>query len=400
MGLFDFIFKYLPKPAGKYQGFFRMLNGYTPHFSTFGGSIYEAQLVRSSINALATHIGKLNVTMHGTARPSLQRSLKKAPNGFQTWTQFLYRLATIYYVNNTAFIVPVFNEYGEITGVFPVLPEYCDVVQYNNVPYLRYRFSWGETAAVELGRCGIMTRFQYRDDLIGENNAALLPTMDLITIQNQGIQEGVKSAATYRFMAQLSNFSNSKDLAKERKAFSAENFSREAGGGGVLLFPNTYQNIKQIESNPYTVDADQMRIINEGVYQYFGVNEKILTNAAFGDDWSAFYEGAVEPFGIQFSEVLTKMLFSLREQAQGSFVMATANRIQYMSNSDKLNVTNAFADRGMAMIDELREVWNLPPLPDGLGQKVPIRGEYYDLKTGKVLNTLGGAEDGSENNPG
>ena len=143
-----------------------------------------------------------------------------------------------------------------------------------------------------------------------------------------------------------------------------------------------------------------MRVINEGVYQYFGVNEKILTNAAFGDDWSAFYEGAVEPFGIQFSEVLTKMLFSLREQAQGSFVMATANRIQYMSNSDKLNVTNAFADRGMAMIDELREVWNLPPLPDGLGQKVPIRGEYYDLKSGKVINTLGGAEDGSENNPG
>ena len=399
MGLFDFIFKNRPKPAGEFQGFYRMLNGYTPHFSTFGGSIYEAQLVRASINALATHISKLSVTIHGTARPALQRNLRRAPSSFQTWTQFLYRLATILYVNNTAFIVPIFNEYGEPSGVFPVLPEYCDVVQYNDVPYLRYKFSWGETAAVELDYCGVMTRFQYRDDLLGESNRAILPTMDLITIQNQGIQEGVKSAATYRFMAQLSNFANAKDLAKERKAFSEENFSREAGGGGVLLFPNTYQNVRQIEAKPYTVDADQMKVINEGVYQYFGVNEKILTNAAFGDDWSAFYEGAVEPFGIQFSEVMTKMLFTLREQAQGSYVMATANRIQYMSNADKLNVTSAFADRGMATIDELREVWNLPPLPDGLGNKVPIRGEYYDLKTGKVIDKLeGGAGDGSEDN--
>jgi hypothetical protein len=90
---------------------------------------------------------------------------------------------------------------------------------------------------------------------------------------------------------------------------------------------------------------------------------------------------------------MTKMLFTLREQSQGNKVIATANRIQYMTNKDKLEVTNGWADRGMASIDELREVWNLPPLPDGKGQVIPIRGEYYDLRNGDRIQSMDITED-------
>ena len=48
-----------------------------------------------------------------------------------------------------------------------------------------------------------------------------------------------------------------------------------------------------------------------------------------------------------------------------------------MTNRDKLNFTSQMGDRGVMYIDELREVWNLPPLPNGLGQRIPRRGEYY-----------------------
>ena len=195
----------------------------------------------------------------------------------------------------------------------------------------------------------------------------------------QGIEEGVKSAATYRFMAQVGNFTKTEDLAKERMRFSKENFSREAEGGGLLLFPNTYKDIKQIEVKPWVVDADQMNIINKSVFEYFGVNEDVLTNKAYGDAWAAFYEGAIEPFAIQFSEVMTKMLFTLREQTNGNCVMATANRLQYLSNADKLAVSAQMADRGLMTRNEIREIWNLTPLPDPIGSQLPIRGEYYNV---------------------
>lgn len=379
MGLFEKIFGNRPKPKGDYEGFFKMLNGYTPHFTSWAGGIYESELVRAAINARSTHISKLNVETRGAARPALQRKLAHGPNEFQTWSQFLYRLNTILDVHNTAFITPVWDEYGEISGVYTPLSSRCEIVQFEGVPYLRYDFGWGEHAAVELSYCGLMVKHQYRDDFFGETNRALLPTMDLIHIQNQGIQEGVKSAATYRFMAQLSNFSKAEDLKKERQRFTEENFSRDAKGGGLLLFPNTYQNIKQVDVKPWVVDADQMKIIKENVYQYFGVNDDVLENKAYGDAWAAFYEGAVEPFAVQFSEVMTKMLFTFREQSQGSFVMATANRLQYMSNADKLAVAEKMADRGLMTRNEIREIFNLAPLPEEIGNQLPVRGEYYNV---------------------
>lgn len=375
MSLFDFIFKNRPKVTGKYEGKFQVLNGYTPHFSMWGGNLYENELIRAAINARATHISKLKVEITGAARPALQSKLKHAPNQFQTWGQFLYRLSTILDIHNTAFICPVYNEYGEPSGIYCPLPTRCEVAQYGEVPYLRYEFSNGDRAAIELAYCGIMTKFQYKNDFFGETNHALFPTMDLIHIQNQGIEEGVKSAATYRFMAQSANWSKAEDLAKERKRFTENNFARDAEGGGLLLFPNTYKDIKQIDVKPWVVDADQMKVIRDNVFEYFGVNEDVLQNKAFGDSWAAFYEGAIEPFAIQFSEVMTKMLFTLREQTQGNEVMATANRLQYLSNADKLNVSSQMLDRGIMSINDVREIWNLPPVEGG--DTRIIRGEYY-----------------------
>ena len=377
MSLFDWLFGNRPKePEKKYEGAFKMLTGHDPHFSSWNGSLYESELVRASINALATHISKLDVKTFGAAKPALQRKLEHGPNEFQTWSQFLARAATIFYNCNTLFFVPVWDKYGEISGIYAPVPERCEIVQYNKIPYLRYEFTFGQRCAIELEYCGVMTRMQYKNDFFGETNHALFPTMELIHMQNQGIEEGVKSAATYRFMAQLNNFAKPEDLAKERKRFTAENFSKDAEAGGLLLFPNTYGNVQQITTKPFTVDADTMKIIAKNVYQYFGVNEDILENHFNSETWAAFYEGAVEPFAIQFSEVLTKMIFTFREQSQGNYVMATANRLQYMSNADKLNVSAQLLDRGIMSINDVRQIWNLPPV-DGGDQRI-IRGEYYN----------------------
>lgn len=376
MGVFDFLFKNRPKPVGKYEGEFKMLDGYRPHFSSWNKDIYENELIRAAIHARANHISKLKVEIQGSAKPALQRKLAHGPSDLQTWGQFLYRLSTCLDVHNTAFIVPVYDQYGEPSGVYAPLPERCSVVQYGGKPYLKYRFSDGKEAAIEMIYCGVLTKFQYRSDFFGETNSALRPTTELIHIQNQAIEEGVKSAATYRFYATLANFSKDEDMKREAERFSKTNFSSDANGGGMLLFPNTYKDIRQVDSKPFTANADQMKLIRDNVYEYFGVNEDILQNRAYGDAWAAFYEGCVEAFAIQFSEVMTRMLFTLREQTEGNRVMATANRLQYMSNADKLAVSSQMLDRGIITINDAREIWNLPPVEGG--DVRIIRGEYYN----------------------
>lgn len=396
MGLFDKIFR--PKDAKESERvlnsaytLFRELNGYRPAFTDWKGQIYESELVRAAIDARARHISKLNVEMKGTALPSLQSKLRQGPNQWHTWSQFLYRTSTILDVHNTAFIVPVFDASMIITGYYPVLPQRCEVVEYKGEPWLRYKFQNGDVAAVEMRKCAILTKFQYKDDFFGENNDSLDDTMKLIDIQNQGIEEAVKNSASYRFLAQVNNFTKADDLKNERVRFSSENLTKDAEAGGLLLFPNTYQNIQQIKNSPYTVDADQMKLIDDNVDKYFGVNDKILRNEAKGDELDAFFNGAIEPFAIQFSEAMTKAMFSERERSQGSYLMANANRLQYMTTSEKVSMAQQMLDRGVMSINEARELFNYPTVEGG--DVRTIRGEYKNAGDDELI---GGTDNGNE----
>ena len=366
--------------AAKARSTFELLEGYTPAFHSWNGSIYESDLIRAALDAHGRHAAKLAPNMQGAAKQYLRGKMQLAPNEFQTWPQFLYRTAVTLYCRNTAFIVPVVGEYGEATGVIGIVPDSWETVEYRGKPYIRFSLANGtKHAAVELSQVGILTRFQYKNELFGENNEALRATLDLIKMQQQGITEGIKNGASYRFSAQSDNWSTDEDLGKEMERFNKFTFQNRKAGGGMILFPNTYTNVQQLKQDGYKVDADQMKLIKDNVYDYFAINEDVVQSKAVGDQWLAFYESCVEWFAIQLSEVLTKMLFTERERQFGNRIFFTSNRLQYMSNSDKLAAIAAFADRGLMTRNELREIANLAPLPEPFGSQIPARGEYYDV---------------------
>lgn len=375
MSLLDFIFPNKKKRDPVSSGIFQTLTAYTPVFRTWNGEIYESELVRAAIDAKARHISKLGINIQGSAQPKLTNKLKYAPNNWQTWSQFFYRLETILEVKNTAFIVKVYDDYMEQIGLACILPQRYELINVNGTPWIRFSFSHGEYAADSLSNIGVMTKFQLDSDYFGNDNTALNETMQLITIQRQGIEEAAKNANTYRFTAQMNNYIDPEDLAKDRKQFNENNFS-DGEGGGLLLFPNNYKDIKQITPSNYSVDAAETEQIRTNVFNYFGVNEKILQNSAIGDDLDAFFNGAIEPFCIQFSDVVTQMTYSQYEQSRGAKIMATSNRLQYMNTQTKISMAQQLGDRGMILIDEIRELFNYPPLPDGRGQHAPIRGEF------------------------
>lgn len=378
MGLFDKLFKKQNVEVARYNdGYFQTLTAYRPHFSSWNGRIYESALVRSAIDARARHISKLKVEIIGTAKPALQTKLKLRPNGWQTWSQFLYRTSTILDMHNTAVVVPVFDEFMSVVGYYTVLPRRCEVIQFNGEPWLRYEFRHGEKAALPMKECAVLTRFQYSSDFFGEPNNALDSTMKLEHMNNEAIEEAVKNGARYSFIARVNNFSSTADMKKERMRFTEANLKSDEENSGILLFPNTYTDIKQIDTDAYNVPEKELEEIRTNVYTYFGVNEDVLQSKAYGDAWSAFYESAIEPFAIQFSEAMTNAMFTDTEIQRGTLLMLTANRLQYMSTNEKLNVSSQMADRGIMNRDEIREIWNLPPLPDGQGQAYTIRGEYY-----------------------
>ena len=398
MGMLEKIFGRREQPAGlKNAQTFRLLEGYTPAFTTWRGSIYESELIRAALDAWGRHAAKLKPNLKGSAAPEMQNRLKIRPNAFQEWSKFLYQTATVLGTRNNSFIVKTRDDNGNATGIINLSPESWELVEYQNEPYIRFHLPNNKRRAEKLSETGIMTRYQYKSELFGENNEALKPELDLITLQRQGIAEGIKNGASYRFFAQSDNWASDEDLSEEMTRYNKVTFGNKKSAGGVLLFPNTYTNINHIKQESYKVDAEQQKLIDDNVFKYFCVNEDILTNQAFGDKWLAFYEGFVEWFAIQLGEVISGMLFSERERsAYKNQIFFTSNRLQYMSNSDKLNAVTQLGDRGLATRNELREILNLDPLPDELGNQIPARGEYYDV-TNPPAGKSGGEDGGDKN---
>ena len=385
MGLIDKIF---PKQAQekKIDGYFKTLNAYTPAFATYEGGIYEMELTRAAIHSFASLCSKLKPEMQGSAYKNLERKLQFKPNPYMDTSKFIYRVATILSVNTTAFIVPLYGkDYETIVGYYPLLPQRTELVSVGGEPWLRYRFANGEKAAIELSRVGIMTSHQYKDDFFGDGNGALLPTLKLLDIQKQGIEEGVKQSAMLRFMAKVGQTLRPEDLKKERDRFAADNLSQE-NSSGVMMFDAKYSEVKQIDSKPFIVDADQMKLIQTSVYNYFGTNEKILQNNYSEDEWNAYYEGKIEPFALQLSLVMSNMTYSQTELGFGNQIIFTANRMQYASNSTKLQVSSQLFDRGILTTNQVMDIWNMAHVEDG--DQRYIRREYVEVS--KLDYDIGG----------
>lgn len=373
MGLFEKLFpkKYQGSPVGAER--WAPLTAYSAAFRSWRGEIYEFDQVRAAIDTLARNTGKLKIELTGTAKGNMRTKLNVRPNQYQTWYQFWYRTRTIFEMQNNAIIVPILDEFDRVVGLFPVLPSSCEVVAVKGTEYLRYHFADGKTAAIELDRCGIITKHQYKNDIFGESNMALNADLTVLDLNRQAIKAAVQGSNSYKFMARMTNFAKDEDIAKERQRVKDANLKDK--DGFLLLFSNLIGEPKQIDYHPFTLDEKQTALIDSNIEKYFGVSAEAIKNELTGDKASAFYEGAIETFAVQASEVITNMLFTPIEQSTGNRFSLSANRIQFMTNTDKMNVSSMAADRGIFTINEIREIWNLAPIEGG--DRLVARGEYY-----------------------
>ena len=390
-GLFGWLFpeEDRPKQEKLPVSEFRMLTGYKPVFRDYYGRIYENALIRSAIESKARHISKLKVEFRGEAQQKVKNRLKFYPNEWMTWSQFLARCSTILDCTNNLFIVPVYNNKLEIVGLFPILPEKVELVEdKKKTLWIRYTFANGQRGAIEFSKCAYMVKHQYENDFFGSNNRVLRPTLDLISVEEQAVKEAVTNSTTIRFIAQANNFVSPEDLALERQRFTEYNLKGDSTE--MLLFPYQYKDIKQVDVKPYTLDSEMVEKVKDNVFDYFGTNEDIIQGKASNDKLDAYFNAQIEPFAIGMSEALSKMIYTDLERSYDNHVYVASNRLQYMTVSEKVNMAQQLSDRGILTINEIRELFNYDPIPNG--DVAVIRGEYY------TVNEKVGENNGTQEN--
>lgn len=381
MGLLDKIFSGHSKADGNSASRYRTFTETSPVFTSFDGAIYEQELTRAAIERFASACSKLNPEITGSASSAIARAIHTEPNPVMTWSAFLKRLATIYEVDGTAAVVPMFSPDYRIIGFFPMKFQTAEVIDLAGEPWVRFYLATGDTATLRLSEVAFLSKFQYYSDIFGEHNC-IGQTMELIHAQSEAQENAIKNGAKIRFIGALNGQVRPEDIETKRKEFIGRNLTSE-NNGGILVYDQTWSSIQQIEPQSYTISDAEMKRIEDNVCTYFGTNTDILQNRYDEDAWAAYYEGKVEPFAIQLGDGLTKMCFSDREKysaAQGrkNRIMFSSNRLQYASMASKRNMIRDLVDRGIMSINEAREILQLPPV-DGGDIRV-IRGEYINTE--------------------
>lgn len=375
MGLFTSLFGKKSNVEVKTDTWYQTFTEYAPIFTRFKGNIYSQELTRTAIESFATACSKLKPLIKGNSKPHINKLIETQPNEFMTWSVFLARLATIYEIETTAFIVPGFSrDMKKITALFPLACRNVEILEYRGEPWVKFNFANGQVAALELKYVCIIPKYQYESDFFGDPNC-LERTMQLIHAQGEAQDSAIKNGAKIRFIGAVNGRVSPEDLKKKKEQFVEDNFGSD-NEGGLLTYDNTFVDIKQVEPQSYVISHEEMDRIEQSVFNYFGTNEKILQNKYNEEEWSAYYEGKVAPWAIKVSDSMNRMLFSRREQAMNEITLTTS-RLDYTSMKVKNSIIMNQVDRGILSLNEAREMLQLPPVEGG--DKRVIRGEYVNV---------------------
>jgi len=350
-----------------------------PVSTAYTGEVYEQELIRACIDKFATACSKLDPAYEGNSK-AVERMIKTAPNELMTWPQFLYRSATLTEALNTCAIIPAFaKDMQTIVGIYPLLYDYAEVVDYAGEPWVKFYTSPDGvsphcTHAIELRSVCFITRFQFRSDIFGAN-VAPRSTLDLMKAQENAQKAAIRAGARIRWIGQVSSRMDEKDLDNKRKRFVDTNLAAD-NEGGILVYDQTFASVEQVKNQSFVIDADEMERIQDGVFSYYGTNKAIIQNDYEPNKWAAYYEGKVEPWAVNISEGITSMLFT-RTQRLHNKVEFSSSRLQYAAMAEKRNMIRDMVDRGLMTLNEGRKILQMNTVPGG--DQFVIRGEYLLL---------------------
>ena len=373
---------------------FELINSSITNFYSWGGKIFESDIVRSAIRPKANAIGKLNAKhIRGFGEgikigpDAYIKEILEQPNPYMSMQDFLSKMTFQREINHNAFAYVKRDDNGYPIEVYPIPFSSVELLEKDENLYLKFLFRTGKYIVTSYEDI-IHLRKDFNDhDFYGESGIiALNNIMEVINTTDQGIVNAVKNSAIIKWILKFKAVLKPEDKEVQIKDFVSNYLSISKNEGGAAASDPRYD-LEQVKDNNYIPNAAQMKESIQRLYSYFGVNDAIVQNKYTEDQWNAFYESELEPIAIQLSNAFTRAFFSRRERGFGNTIIFEASNLQYASMATKLNLVQ-MVDRGSLTPNEWRLVLNLSPIEGG---DKPIRR----LDTAEVSKTNNGDTGGN-----
>ncbi len=348
---------------------FEILDRYKSVFTRYDGKFEDDIDIRTCVDVIARNAAKMHPkhirrteekleTLNG----NLYRLLSKKPNELQNAFQFYYQVVSELELYNNAYIYVQRDENFKVTGLYPLSFKTIKLYEYKDKLYIQFKFGNKKERFVSYNNCIHLTRFASNDGLFGGSTEPIVKTLSIKHVLDEGIVNAIKTTSAIKGVIKSTQaMLKPEDVKKMRDQF-VEDFVEHADKSGIGGLDAT-TTFTPINIDPKTADENQIKIYDNKILGYFGVNENIIQSKYNEDEWNAFYESVLEPIGLQMSLEFSNKLFTPTERYFGNEIIFESNRLQYASNKTKIELVR-YANNIMS-INELREVFNLTPIDNG-----------------------------------
>lgn len=371
-----------------------------PYFTPFSGNAYESAVYRAPVEAIARQLAKLKashvIKLDGGRQPGdavLNQLLQVRWNPYMSAHDALCKMATLLYLYNNAFAYLQRDDTGNVIAIYPLNTTSMEFLDDGTgTLYCRFYFPNGQNYILPYSDIVHLRRHFHENDLLGDPNTAILPTLQLAQTQDEGITAGIKQGATIRGILKYNQVVAPEILEKERQAFMA-NYLSIGNTGGLAALDAKY-GFTPLESKPYSIDSDQLAAVKGKIYEYLGVSESIVNGSYDESTGVAFYESVVEPFAAQASQEFTAKLFTPMEQQYGNAIIFEPDALDFASYKSRVSMLAAAMPAGLFSVDEAREILHMPPIGGAEGEK---RLQTLNMVQSDKANQYQGVE-GNEGN--
>ena len=360
----------------------------TWHYVRFNGELLDIDTIVACIDALARNLAKMELTairkdkdnISITDRTSDIAKVLKKPNPYMCQYDFIYKVFALYFTSNNAYIWPEYDEQGILINLWPINCRYAKLYIKDDIELMRFELKHNHFYTLPYSQIIHLRNHYMEDDIYGDSNKAFRAIAELMDAQQQGIKGGIKNSAMIRGLLKAAQVMKEDDIKAARDRFIADNFAVQNSGG--VLFVDGKFDYTNIESKPYVVDAETMKLTREAAYTYFGVNEDFLQNKFDSQGYEAVYEGRLEPVATQFMQALTNGIYTERERSFGNMIIANMARLKYQPLSVVTNMISVTKELGLFTRDEFREMLGYEPLgPERGGDEIMIAVNNYTSNT-------------------
>mgnify|MGYP002519525582 CR=1 FL=1 len=348
---------------------FKLLDNYKSVFTRYNGKYEEDIDVRACVDTIARNAAKMHPKHIRDSKGNfeivngnLYRLLAKKPNELQNAYQFYYQVITDLELYNNSYIYIQRDEDFKVTGLYPLSYRTIKLYELDGKIYIQFKFGNSKERFVAYNNCIHLTRFTSKDGLDGGSVEPIIKTLSIKHVLDEGIVNAIKTTSAIKGIVKSTQAMLKPADVKQMRDQFVEDFVKNADDSGIGGLDAT-TTFTPINLNPTTADDNQIKIFDNKVLSYFGINENIIQSKYSEDEWNAFYESVLEPIGLQMSLEFTNKIFTATEKYFGNEIIFESNRLQYASNKTKIELLR-YANNIMT-INELREVFNLTPIENG-----------------------------------